>query len=327
MASNTTYAGQVVRDAVRRFGHLPTQTLAKHLLVRHSDLFDGDLEKIRTRIRYYRGKQGRQSRDQAADKELFTKTVPMPRTRRIKRKPYILKPGLWLTLADLHVPFHEIAPIESAISAGQAEKVDGILLNGDVMDCAAVSYWPTAVRDFDVEVEAVVDFFDWLQQAFPGVPIIYKPGNHEYRLPNYFITHAPELATSLMSAIDNVLGLENKGIAFLDDKQIVKAGLLPILHGHEVGNLIRTVNPARGLFLRAKSWALCAHCHTTSQHTSVNIGGEVLTTWSMGCLCDLSPDFAPYANDWNWGFALINIEDDGNFEVINRRILPNGKVV
>ena len=58
----------------------------------------------------------------------------------------------------------------------------------------------------------------------------------------------------------------------------------------------------------------------------MNVFDELLTTWSFGCLCDLHPDWNPFGN-WNWGFAFVNIEEDGNFEVVNRRILSSGKVV
>jgi hypothetical protein len=42
--------------------------------------------------------------------------------------------------------------------------------------------------------------------------------------------------------------------------------------------------------------------------------------------CDLNPDYAPYGN-WNWGFALVDVEKNGNFTVENHRILPSGAVV
>src|SRR5574343_300047 len=67
------------------------------------------------------------------------------------------------------------------------------------------------------------------------------------------------------------------------------AGKLPILHGHEVRRMAMAVNPARGLFMRLKSWGMCGHCHKTSEHTERDIRGTILTTWSVGCLCDLSP--------------------------------------
>jgi hypothetical protein len=126
--------------------------------------------------------------------------------------------------------------------------------------------------------------------------------------------------------METILGLEYRDIEFLDYLQLVMAGKLPILHGHEVPNISRTVNPARGLFQHTKTWAMCSHCHTTSQHPAKDIYGTLLTTWSTGCLCDLSPDYNPFGNNWNWGFALVNVEKNGDFEVENKRILPSGKV-
>jgi len=126
--------------------------------------------------------------------------------------------------------------------------------------------------------------------------------------------------------METVLGFEQRGIEFLDYYQIVMAGKLPMIHGHEVQTISKAVNMARGLFLRTKTFSLCAHGHTTSMHPEKDLNGNLITCWSIGCLCDLSPDYAPY-NNWNHGFAVVNVEGDGNFEVINRRILPSGKVV
>ena len=127
-------------------------------------------------------------------------------------------------------------------------------------------------------------------------------------------------------AIDEVLGLERRGIVALDSKQIVMAGKLPILHGDEYGGLSTAVNPARGLFLKTHTWSACAHYHKTSEHSERDVNGTVLTTWSFACLCDLSPDYRPYSS-WNHGVALVNVEKNGAFEVVNRRILSKGQVV
>lgn len=319
---------EIVLNAVRRFPNLPSRTIAAHILSTHGELFEQDIEKIRSSVRYYRGQNGEGQRGRAhAHKDLFTAPVKMPDTWRQTRSKYKLPPGLWLVLSDVHVPFHEPKPLEAAVQAGQAEKVDGVFLNGDYQDCAALSFWPTARRDFNREIEMVIDSLDWLRASFPGKPIIYKPGNHEYRLPRYFLKNAPELASSPLAAMETVLGFEERKIEFLDYFQIVMAGKLPIIHGHEIPQIIRSVNPARGLFLRTKTFSACAHCHSTSEHSPKNIHNELLTTWSFGCLCNLSPDYAPYGNDWNWGFAFVNVEKNGDFEVVNRRVLPSGKVV
>ena len=319
---------KIVRNAIRRFHHLPNRTIARHILATHGDLFQNSLEKVRSAVRYQTGKLGSLNRNHIQDTSLFRDTpVKMPQTWRKERTSYKLDPGLWLVLSDVHIPFHEPQPLEAAIQEGHAEKIDGIFLNGDIQDCAAVSYWPSSRRDFNAEIEAVVDFFDFLRNEFPKAQIVYKPGNHEYRLPRYFVSKAPDLIDTPLAAMETVIGFEERGIEFLDYFQIVYAGLLPIIHGHEVRFLSRAVNPARGLFLRAKTFSACSHCHSTSQHTAKTIEGKDLTTWSFGCLCDLNPDWNPLGNDWNHGFALVNVEKSGDFEVINRRVLPNGSVV
>jgi len=244
----------------------------------------------------------------------------------MKRTPYHLTPGLWLLLFDVHVPFHEPKAVEAAIKYGQDQKVTGILFPGDLQDCASVSFWASARRrDFDKELEIFIDFLDFIEKEFPEQEKVWLPGNHEYRLPRYYQSKAPELIGVPLQAFDTVLALEQRKITRLEYNQIVMAGKLPILHGHEF-KISTVVNPARGLFLKTKSWAMCGHCHTTSEHTDKNIQGTLLTTWSVGCLCDLSPDYSPYGNRWNWGFALVNVEKNGAFTVSNRRILPNGVV-
>lgn len=321
-------SSEIIKDALRRFPNLPIRSVSRYLLDTNGMLWDNDLETIRTRVRYWAGQQGQQSRQLISDKSLFrTKPVPLPKTWRKKRTPYHMPPGLWLILSDLHVPFHEELPLEAAVSAGQAEKVDGVFINGDFQDCASIGFWATAKRDWNAEVEATIDTLDWLRNEFPEQKFIYKPGNHEYRLPRYYVSNAPELAESPMAAMETVIDFEGRGIEFLDYYQIVQFGVLPVIHGHEIKHIDKAVNAARGLYLKAKTFAACSHCHSTSMHTPRTIYGDLLTTWSFGCLCDLNPDYNPYGADWNWGFAIINVEKNGNFEVINRRILKNGKVV
>lgn len=318
---------QAIRDTLERFPNLGSRTIARIVLHNHGDLYDNDIEKIRALIRYHRGAQGVSQRQRKGLDKNITPHA-MPTTWREVRAPYVLPPGLWAVLNDLHVPFHDIKAVESAISYTKSQKVDGILFNGDLQDCASISFWMTGrKRDFDKELEVFIDFLDFIRQEFPKQKTVYKPGNHEYRLPRYYQTKAPDLIGIPLAVFDEVLGLEQRGIEYLDYYQLVMAGKLPILHGHEVRRMATAVNPARGLFMRFKSWGMCGHCHKTSEHTERDIRGTILTTWSVGCLCDLSPDYDMYANSWNHGFALVNVEKNGDFEVENRRILPNGKIV
>lgn len=49
--------------------------------------------------------------------------------------------------------------------------------------------------------------------------------------------------------------------------------------------------------------------------------------WSLGCLCDLRPDYRPFAfTKWNHGAAVVNVSENGNFHVDAFTII-NGKVI
>ena len=319
---------KIITEAIQRFPYLPSRTIARYIMYNYGDLFENNLDNIRASVRYRLGSHGEANRKKLVDGIIRTSAPVMPQTWRTTRTDYHLPPGLWLVINDAHIPFHEPIPLESALMYGKDKRVNGILMNGDMQDCASISYWPSArKRDFDKEVELFIDFLDLLDKEFPKAKKVYKPANHEYRLPRLYQAKVPELMGLPLAAMDTILGLEYRGIEFLDYLQLVYAGELPILHGHEIRSITTAVNPARGLFLKTKSWSMCGHCHRTSEHTDINIQGKMLTAWSVGCLCDLSPDYMAYGNNWNWGLALVNVEKNGDFEVENKRILPNGKVV
>jgi hypothetical protein len=48
------------------------------------------------------------------------------------------------------------------------------------------------------------------------------------------------------------------------------------------------------------------------------MNGDITTTWSLGCLCELHPAYLPI-NKWNHGFAIVDV-DGNNFHVRNKRI-------
>jgi len=53
--------------------------------------------------------------------------------------------------------------------------------------------------------------------------------------------------------------------------------------------------------------------------------GSETTTWSQGCLCNRSPDYAKF-NKWNWGFAFADVANDGSFDLMNYRLSADYEV-
>lgn len=236
--------------------------------------------------------------------------------------------GWWLVMGDVHIPHHDRKTIELAVAEAKKRKCKGVLLNGDILDSHEVSRHdrdPSALRYVD-EVERGKQFLEWLRKQLPAARIIYKEGNHEERLDAYIIGRAPALFGLEGVNLAGLLHFGDHGIESVRDRRVVQLGHLNVIHGHEFpGGTSSSVNPARGLYLKARSVAMCGHNHRTSEHHARDIKGKSEAAWSVGCACDLSPRWMPL-NDWNAGFAFVHLDKGGDFAVENKRVL-NGRVL
>ena len=232
----------------------------------------------------------------------------------------------FLVLSDVHVPHHDKAAIIAALSYGKKVGCDTVVLNGDIADFYAVSYFSKDANKWDLnnEIDMCREFLKYVRAYFPGL-IYYKIGNHEERLEKYIAGNARELQNIPGLSIAGLLGLkELGGFVIADRMQHFLAGSLPILHGHEMYKLGSTVSPARGLFLRTLEPALIGHLHRQSEYSVKTFSGRKITTYSTGCLCEMAPRYAPN-NQWTQGFAVVTV--DGLDYDVELKEIRDGKVV
>jgi predicted phosphodiesterase len=317
------------------------RTLARKIVLENPHLFTNnqkDIEVVRSMIRYRRNAVGDSYRDRYEHAHLYERTEQKPseymaqfltKAEEPKERDWYLpqQHKKILVLSDLHIPYHNTDAILTALDYGFEAGIDGIYLNGDVIDFARISRWQKdpAVPSAQVEIDAVYEFLYGLKGF--DMPIYYKMGNHEDRWNAYLIQNAPELHSLDAMQMESILKLDELDIELIDSKTKAHFGKLLVIHGHEFGeSFFSPVNPARGLFLKAKTSVLAGHNHQTSTHHENDLNGNPTATFSVGCLCDLSPDYRPYAfTKWNVGFAIVDIEEDGYFTVHNKRIM-NGRV-
>ena len=143
----------------------------------------------------------------------------------------------------------------------------------------------------------------------------------------YVLRNARELGDLTEVSLEYLLRFHEYGIEAVN-REMIKLGNLIVLHGHELGeSVFSPVNPARGFFLKAKASTLMGHYHQVSHHSESNLNGEQVGVWSTGCLCNLSPEYRPYAyTKWSNGFAYVTVNEDKTFQVKNFRILE-GKIL
>jgi len=314
----------IIRDELISNPSVPSLTLAKMLCKRHPELFDG-VERARNLIRMIRGRRGVESR------RLAEKLDAMMNSKYEAPPTYKIEDGKWLILADIHIPFHSTQAIEMAINEGKKQKVNGILLLGDIVDGYQISSFVCRpdIALFREEKMKTEMFLEILRDEFPKADIIWKMGNHDDRILTYIAQHAPAIFDEEYLCWQEMLHLYEYKIKTIASNQLIHFGKLTILHGHEFGQgFFTSVNPARSLFLKTKACSLCAHHHQTSQHNETNVNEELITCWSIGCLCNLHPLYRPITK-WNYGFAIAEITNKGkgHFKVRNFRLLPNMELV
>jgi predicted phosphodiesterase len=329
--NSATYKKDIVLSFINQFPNATTMAISRLIYDKHKLDFTS-LDGVRANVRRYRGENGINSstvskageRSEIQKKQCMSKRIDLPESDYEKCEPFIIPKGQnnILILSDIHFPYQDNKALELAINYGIENKVNTIYLNGDIADFYQCSRFTKdrRLRDMAGELEMVRGFLKMMQDLFK-CPIYYKIGNHEKRYEDYLMIKAPELLGIDDFKLEQLLRFREFGVTLVKDKQMAMAGKLPILHGHEwFGGFAPPVNPARGLFMKAKQSAIIGHHHRTSEHTEKSLKGEVMTNWSTGCLCGLEPEYSPY-NQYNHGFAHVKVFQDGNYELKNIRII------
>jgi predicted phosphodiesterase len=330
MAGIKHLQGSVICEYLEKFPKVQTMTLAKKIYKENKELFV-NLEGVRSGIRYYRGTHGALQRSQLKDKK-FTLQKPeppkLPASEKENKVTYIIPKcnNNILLISDIHAPYHDNEAIEAALNYGIEKNVNTILINGDLIDFYQLSRFERDPRKRNAafEIKAAKEILEYIRYKFPTQTIIYYMGNHDHRFTKYMIQKAPELLDIPEFDLYHILGLQKLNIIHLTNNRGMIAGKLNIRHGHEFYGS-GGVFPARSYYLKAKDNIICSHVHRTSEYSEPNIGKSIYGGWTVGCLSDLDPDYSPN-NSYNMGFARIEVFNDGNFRVENKRII-GGRVL
>lgn len=235
--------------------------------------------------------------------------------------------GAWLVVSDIHLPYHDKRAIEAAVREAERRSVAGVILNGDVLDfyqCSRFSKDPSKPR-IKTEIEKGRQLLEWLRSRFPRARLVFKEGNHDERLRNFLADRAPELFDLDDLHLPNLLRADGVGVEWVGDRRVIQLGKLPVIHGHEYRGS-GGVMPARWLFIRAWSNALCGHFHQPSHFPATSLDNREMGVWSTGCACFLHPYYSR-KNAWRHGYAVVEVNAGGTFEVTNREVLKDGRVV
>ena len=324
------------REYRRNNMSMPTAKLARIMYNENKLLFKHE-ESARTALRYIEGKIGKALRSgvKKSESDLIMKEhrpsnpYSLPSSDETKFEPFIFSGHKKVAIfSDIHVPYHSIDCITAAIQYCKKSKPDALLLNGDSIDCHRLSRFikDPAKRNFKLELDTFKALFDVFEKELK-CKIYFKIGNHEERYQHFLFEKAKELVGIEEFDFENIIRARARGIEIIGNKRPMKLNNLWGIHGHEyVGGISAPVNPARGLFLKSKVSCFQGHNHQSSSHTEPTLTGKMITTWSLGCMSELHPEYMPL-NKWNHGFAEVDLDENGeDFEFNNFRIFK-GKIM
>ena len=323
---------EMARRLARKFPDAPSQTLARRLVKESNGAIT--LHQARMRMQRQFGVHGTKHRKKikavaVRQARKAGEILAMPKSMAETWTPHVMKVlGPVGILSDVHVPYHSEIAVAAAIGYLKDQNLAGLLLNGDIADFYAISRYmkdPTQ-RDFKGELEAVRDFIAYIRQEFPDIPIVYKLGNHEERWTHWLWQHAAEISDDPRMSLGAWLDLDKHDVTLVEDQRPIMLGQLPVFHGHELPRgMAAPVNVARGVWMRMKGTGLVGHHHRTSNHAESDWRHKETANWSVGCLCDLTPEYSR-VNAWNWGFAVCTVHERGAFDVHNYRVMGDGTV-
>lgn len=222
-----------------------------------------------------------------------------------------------LLLCDIHLPFHDVKTIESALKRKDEYE---IIIIQEVFDFYQISkFTKTRTIPLVQEQEAFFQLMEWIRQEAPDKRIIFQLGNHDERFLHYKMREAREFENLIGMEFETIFNFAEYDIEMIPMRNLMHYRGLFIGHGHEIGARGVPVSPARTFALKTKGNFIGGHFHRTSEQITRNIKDEVLGCWSVGCACDLHPLYAPI-NDWNNGYAVIRPDGDDHFIVKNIKL-------
>ena len=325
----------VARQFRDKYGmEMPTRKLAR-IMYEENKLLFSNVEDARTKLREIENKKGKDIFNLNNENSKYIMTehrvrnpYNLPESDETKYEPFEFsghkKIGI---LSDVHLPYHSIDALTEAISVLKKEKIDGLLLNGDTLDCHTLSRWvkDPKKRDFKYELDTLNQLFDVLDKELK-CKVYFKIGNHEQRYEHFLHMKAHELRGIEAFEFENIIRARERGVQMIKSVQYMRMNGLNGIHGHEYPSQFSPVNIARGLYTKSKVSSFQGHNHITSEHTETDMNGKITTTWSIGCLSELSANYAPLTK-WNHGYAWVEL--DGNKEdfIFHNKRIYKGKTL
>lgn len=222
-----------------------------------------------------------------------------------------------LFLYDLHVPEQSKKCIKIAKDFKDDFKPDIVVAGGDWMNVDQVdSFKNESEIDLKDEFAITKEYLDMF-----GVTHFLE-GNHEERLRRVGLL---DKRLRTMVDLETNLELSKRNIQlypYHPKRGVLKLGKLKAIHGFYTNKYCAAKT--------AEAYGCCIMGHSHRFQTySPKVSEKWSTGWSIGCLCNLNPEWTAKngPNGWMQGFAYAYLHKNGNFDLTPVRIIGNKVII
>lgn len=320
-----TEQSKLAEQYVVKYPFLGNRTIARMLCQDKPNLFT-DIEAARSTVRLIRDARGLKHKFQMVPTYSIVKEDDL-QADESWQEPYKIADSIKRlgVISDLHGVYLDKEAFDLALQTLEKEKIESILINGDLMDQHWLGRWikNPNTKGFDEELGLVRNIVTELSKRFKNV--YFKEGNHDAWLERSIRTNSPAFAKVADFTLENLLRLKENKVHHIHNLQEIKFGDLSILHGHEKPGFFTPEFVAKSVI---KWWqqyerkltvkVMVSHFHTVDNFIQRNLDGSFAYGYVTGCLAKLKMDYHPYARR-NHGIAIVD-NDKGVTEVRNFEI-------
>lgn len=220
-------------------------------------------------------------------------------------------------IPDIHAPYQHDDRLDQVI--GDCKNADHIVLLGDVLDAYPfMSHLKNPARKHSIyeEIEVARDILSRIRGKARRASIDFIEGNHEDRLRRYIWQKAPELC-DVMPSIPDLLRLEELGIRHHPQSGFVAYGAR-FKHGQRVRP--KSGQSARSEMMRHRVSGFSGHTHRMGQAMETDAEGRTTEWWECGHLLDESKAEYVTNPDWQAGYVVVEVRNDGTLHVTPVRL-------
>ncbi len=262
--------------------------------------------------------------------QVLCEPMPVEPIRPPAPKPVSGRPRRGFMASDFHAPFHDPAALAAFLIFCREIDLDFGIFAGDVSDVPEPSrhrrnpaFYCTPKESF----RAGHQILSSVREQLPDADMEFLTGNHDARVRNWLLQHAPDLADITppdddvpLLSLRRLLGLDSLHIKATEpegeyaDGEVRVCRNLSVIHGERTGK--NATDDELATYGHSLAFGH-THRKDTAFKTQWDFDGPAIhTAINLGCMCLIEGGLG-YTRRPNWqpGFGVAEVWDDGAFTV------------